>query len=161
MSSGQQLLTILAISLLAILMLNVYNSTGTRNSSMIYNEAIISGTGIAQSMLNEIGMKAFDQKTLTKSAALPDSLTPALSLGPESGETTSVQFNDIDDYNNYTKADTLPKMGIFNTKVQVFYITKLSPDVKSSVRSFTKQINVFVINFSLPDTLKFYRIIAY
>src|SRR3972149_7629682 len=105
MSSGQQLLTILAISLLAILMLNVYNSTGTRNSSMIYNEAIISGTGIAQSMLNEIGMKAFDQKTLTKSAALPDSLTPALSLGPESGDTTSVQFNDIDDYNNYTKAD--------------------------------------------------------
>lgn len=161
MSSGQQILTIFAISLLSILILNVYRSNSTRSETTLYDEAVITGTGIAQSMTNEIDSKAFDEKTIAQAVTDTDSLTLPGSLGPDSGETLSTQFDDIDDYNNYSRIDSLSRLGAFKTDVKVYYIAKMSPTVKSNSPTFSKEVDIYVTNFSLRDTLKFKRIISY
>ncbi len=161
MNSGQQLLTIFVIVIFGFLSLNVYKSSGSREDSMRYNEAAITATGIAQAMINEIESKAFDQTTVYKSVSTADSLTPPNSLGPDGTETVPTQFNDIDDYNDYTTTDTLNILGNFNVKVKVFYIQKMSPDVVSYTQTFSKQVNVSVTNMYLPDTLKFSQVISY
>ncbi len=161
MNSGQQMLTIFGIVILTLLILNVYNSQSTKEGILLSNEAIITSTGLAQSMLNEIEAKAFDEKTVQKSVASKDSLILPISLGADAGEVISTQFNDVDDYKNYTKKDTIKNLGVFNSKVDVYYVNKLSPGVKSNTQTFTKEIVVSIFNPSLPDTLKFHRIIAY
>lgn len=161
MSSGQQLLAILAIAMLTVLIINVYNSQSSKEGMLLSNEAIITGTGIAQSLLNEIQAKAFDEKTVNQGVADTDSLTLPNSLGPDAGEIISTQFDDIDDYNNYTRSDSLGRLGLFNTKVDIYYIDKLSPGVKSYTQTFTKEIYISLTNFSLPDTIKFHQVIAY
>jgi len=125
------------------------------------NEAIITGAGIAQSLINEIQVKAFDEKTVSRGYSIADSLTHPNLLGSDAGEYVSTQFDDIDDYNNYTKSDSLDRLGLFNLKVNVYYINKLMPDVKSYVQTFTKQIDILLTNFSLPDTIRFHQVIAY
>ena len=161
MNSGQQILTIFAVAILTVLILQVYNSQSTKETMLLSNEAIITGTGIAQALLNEIEAKAFDEKTVSTGYGIADSLTLPNSLGPDTAEVLYTQYDDIDDYNNFTRSDTLGRLGLFNTKVGVYYIEKMSPGVKSSTQTFTKEIEISLTNFSLPDTIKFYQVIAY
>jgi len=156
-----QILTIASIFLLSTLILNVNNATTQRLTSMYSNEAAIDASGIAQSLIDEIQTRAFDERTIYKMVTTTDSLTVVKLVGKDAGETVSTQFDDIDDYNNYTRTDSLSRMGNFNTKVLVYYIDKNNPDTQSAVRTFTKQIDVHITNFSLPDTLKFSHIIGY
>jgi len=161
LNSGQQILTIFAIAILTVLIINIYKSQGSKEEMLFGNEAIITGAGIAQSLINEIQVKAFDEKTVSRGYSIADSLTHPNLLGSDAGEYVSTQFDDIDDYNNYTKSDSLDRLGLFNLKVNVYYINKLMPDVKSYVQTFTKQIDILLTNFSLPDTIRFHQVIAY
>ena len=156
-----QILTIASIFLLSMLILNVNNATTERLTSMYSNESVISASGIAQSLIDEIQTKCFDEMTRNNVVLTTDSLTQVKFLGKDGGESFSTQFDDIDDYNNYTKTDILNRMGEFNAKVRVYYIDKTKPDLESTVSTFTKRIDVQVTNFSLPDTLTFSHIIGY
>lgn len=147
--------------ILGVLSLLIYNSTNSKTDSDLGNEAYITASGIGQSMIDQILNKSFDQKSISKTLTLPDSLTAVASLGPDSGESTVGLFNDVDDYKNFIKIDTLSVLGIFKTKVDVNYVQKFNPDVKSNVKTFTKRIDVFVTNAFLPDTLKLKYAIAY
>ncbi len=156
------LLVLFAMVILSLLTLNVYKTNSSREGTLRYNEAAITATGLAQSMINEIRSKAFDQNTVNKSVSVPDSLTIPQLLGPDTGEVSRIQFNDIDDFNNYTSIDTLSRLGIFTIKVKVQYITNLLPNVISNVPTFSKQVNIEVLNFSLPnDTLKYSQVMSY
>lgn len=159
MNSGHQLLTGFVILIMGILFLNVYSSINTRSDSMMNNEAAITGTAIAQAIINEIKCKAFDQNTVSKAVVKASLLTT--SLGRETGEINSTQFNDVDDYNDYSTADTLNRLGVFYINVNVNYINNMLPDEISNSPTFYKQINICVTNFGLPDTLRFYQIISY
>jgi len=161
LNSGQQILTIFAIAILTILIINVYKSQSLKQEMIYSNEAILTGTDLAQSLLNEIEAKAFDEKTVSQSVSIADTLTSPDSLGAETGEYTTTQFDDIDDYNNYTRSDSLGKLGLFNLWVKVYYINKLSPDVESSTQTFSKQIDILLTNFSVPDTIRFHQVISY
>ena len=157
----QQILTIASIFLLSTLILNVHSATTERLTTMYSNESVIAASGIAQSIIDELQTKGFDEKTLIKMVTKTDSLTQADYLGKDAGETISTQFDDIDDYNTYTRTDSLNRMGRFDTKVLVYYVDKNSPDTKSSARTFTKRVDVLITNFSFPDTLKFFHLIGY
>ncbi|MBM4175511.1 MAG: hypothetical protein FJ213_04970 [Ignavibacteria bacterium] len=161
MNTGQTLMVIVGILLLTVFILTVYRASTARITISLVNEATISATGIAQSIIDEIQMKAFDENTTTSGVSSTNSLTAVGSLGPETGETQSTLFDDIDDYNNFTRSDSLSRMGTFNTKVQVYYVQKMTPETKSLSKTFTKRIDVFVFNFSLTDTLKLYHIVSY
>ncbi|MFA5805997.1 MAG: hypothetical protein WC879_15275 [Melioribacteraceae bacterium] len=161
MGTGQIILLIGSLILLIIFSLNFYNSYRSKSEIDFYNQALITGTGIGQSIIDEIQTRSFDQKTVTKAITSTDSLTAVGSLGPESGETSVTKFNDADDYKNYVRLDTLGVMGIFKTQVNINYATKMNPDLNSLSKTFTKRIDVFVTNTYLQDTLKLKHVITY
>jgi hypothetical protein len=94
-------------------------------------------------MIQEIERLDFDQNSVT--AAVSDSNSFSATLGPETGETFDT-FNDVDDYNNYTRSDTVPDHnGIpFNIKCRIEYVLPTSPDVATASKTWQKRITVFV-----------------
>lgn len=161
MNTGQTLLVTVGLLLFTIFILTVYRTTASRFTFAIANEALLTGTGIAQSLIDEITLKNFDENTIGKVVSTPDSLTPVNSLGPESGETDVTKFDDIDDYNNYQRTETLSRLGNFKAWVKVYYVKPNLPDVLSNTRTFAKKIEVFIQNSFVTDTIKMYRIVTY
>jgi len=160
MGTAQFIMLAGGLLLLVFLSLTFYSSFRSKTDIDLYNEALITGTAIGQSIIDEITTKSFDKKTVTKSYTVPDSLTAVGLLGPDIGESSSNQFNDVDDYKNFVRFDTLA-MGIFRTKVNVNYASKMNPNQISASRTFSKRIDVSVWNKYLQDTLKLNYIITY
>ena len=157
----QQMLVIGGVLLLSYLALSYHSSTGYQTSATLYNEAVITGTGIAQSFMEEIQSKAFDEKTTAGTVDSPDSLTNPFDLGPESGEPNATKFDDVDDYNDYRTTVTHGRLGDFDAVVNVFYVNTMSPGSKNFARTFSKRVDIYVITYVLKDTLKFNQVISY
>ena len=144
---------------MSYLTLSYHSSTSHQTSANLYNEAVITGAGIAQSLMEEIQGKAFDENTISDVLYSADSLT--FSLGPEAGETSPASFDDIDDYNNYTMTETHGRLGDFDAVVRISYINSMSPESKSFGQTFSKRVDIFVTTFVLKDTLKFNHVRSY
>lgn len=161
MNTGQTLLVALGLLIFTVFILTVYRTTASRFAMVISNEALLTGSALAQSMVDQIIQKGFDEKTIDKVVLHPDSLTAPSRLGPDLFETDVTKFDDIDDYNNYTQNDSLPRLGRFKTFVLVNYVSQTNPDQISTIRTFFKKISVYVINDLVKDTVKIYRIVTY
>ncbi len=155
------LLTIAGVILLSNLILNVHKANTNRMLTNYTSESVINASGLAQSIIDMIQSKAFDENTIDAAVWQLDSLTAAINLGPESGENMHTEFDDIDDYNNYSTTVSLDRMGDFDINVNVFYVNTLNPQIKSSITTYSKKIELSIINYSLLDTLKYYHIISY
>jgi len=161
MNSGHMFLTIAGVILLSNLILNVHKANTNRMLTNYTSESVINASGLAQSIIDMIQSKAFDENTIDAAVWQLDSLTAAINLGPESGENMHTEFDDIDDYNNYSTTVSLDRMGDFDINVNVFYVNTLNPQIKSSITTYSKKIELSIINYSLLDTLKYYHIISY
>ncbi len=161
MNTGQTLLVTVGLLLFTIFILTVYRTTSSRFAFAIANEALLTGTGVAQSLIDEITSKNFDEKTINNVVSLPDSLTPVSLLGPDKNETDYTKFDDIDDYNNYKRTEKMSRLGNFDSIVKVFYVNMKNPDLISSNPTFAKKIEVYVINSFVTDTIKMYRVVTY
>jgi len=153
MGGGQMLLTIGGIMLLSFLILTFYESEGNSTTMTLFNEALITSTGIGQTVIEEMSLKAFDENTINRTNATIDSLTLANNLGPDNLETTIDLFDDFDDFNNYSRTDSLSRLGNFNINVTVNYVLYEEPDSVVNVRTFYKMAEVSVTNTYLVDTL--------
>ena len=161
MNSGHQLITIAGIFLLSFLFLSVNKNNSDRASSLYKSGSVIDANGVAQSIIDEIQCKAFDENTISKCVWSSDSLTSAKSLGPESGETMHTLFDDVDDYNNYSTVINVGEYGDFDVHTSINYVINMQPNSLSIVPTYSKRIVVAVTNFSIPDTLKYFHIISY
>jgi hypothetical protein len=161
MGTGQIILLIGGLLLLVILSLTFFSSYRTHSDLSINSEALTTAVTIGQSMINLVQSRAFDEKTISQAVYSVDSLTLKDSFGPEAGETTVTQFDDVNDFDNYECYDTLDVFGIFKTRVTVNYVTKMNPDVISAGRTFTKIVDVVVTNQYLADTLKLKHVVTY
>jgi len=161
MNSGHMLLTIAGVILLSNLILNVHKANTERMIATYTSESVINASGLAQSIIDMIQSKAFDEHTTEAAVWQLDSLTAAINLGPESGEYKHTEFDDIDDYNNYSTTISLDRMGDFDINVNVCYVSIANPQVKSSTATYSKEIELSIINYSLLDTLKFHHIVSY
>lgn len=155
MNTGQTMLIIAALSLLSTLTLNI-NASLMNASVFGYNmEVNLDAISIAQSMLDEVLFNDYDQKTITKRAFSYSEISAT--LGPESGETISgvdsswtgdykskTKFNDVDDYNGYTRLARSTRLGLFNVSVTVKYVVEGSPDQISMTPTFYKRVTVTV-----------------
>jgi hypothetical protein len=155
------LLTVAAVFLLANLILDVHKANTTRMLATYTSESVIDASGLGQSILDMIQSKAFDEQTVNKPVRKTDSLTILNTLGPDAGEYTHTDFDDIDDYDNFNTTVTLGRMGDFNINVDVYYVNTINPQIKSSTPTFSKKIDLSIINYSLLDTLKYQHIISY
>ena len=170
MNTGEILLTIGAMLLLSILVLRVNNTLFNSGTVVTNSKLGLTAISLAQSRLEEIKSKAFDDKTVSATVSSTSSLTPAGSLGHESGETYP-NFDDIDDYNGFTTTDTvqinpnLPKTGsnveYFRESCSVVYVQSNSPDVTSSSQTWNKKITVSVTNSMMSDTITSSTVFSY
>ncbi|MFA6979813.1 MAG: hypothetical protein WC209_10865 [Ignavibacteriaceae bacterium] len=157
----QQLLVIGALIILGSLVLTFNRSTQNVNANNYFNIALIDATASAQSVIEGIQTKAFDENTITSSVSSTGSLTANASLGPDAGESITTQFDDVDDYKNYTEVDTFQQFGQFTVLVDVNYVQKYSPETVSASPTFLKKIDVTVSNSYLAHSLTLSRIISY
>ena len=161
MNSGHMYITIAGLILLSNLILNVHKANTERMLATYTSESVIDASGLAQSIIDMIQSKAFDENTTTDAAWGLDQLTMAKKLGPDVAEHKHTDFDDIDDYDNYNTTVTLDRMGDFDINVNVYYVAKLIPQVKSSIPTYTKKIELSIVNYSLLDTLKYYHLVSY
>jgi len=160
MNTGQGLITIAAMMLLSIMVLRV-NNTILNTGKVVYDAKFgLLATSIATSMLEEINSKAFDANTDSLNATSLSQLTAPNKLGPESGEVYP-NFDDIDDYNGYTRTDSSMPSAIFNISCKVVYVSSTSPDSPSTSATWNKKITVTVSSPSMQDTVTMSTIFSY
>jgi hypothetical protein len=169
MNSGQSLFAIGALLLLSLTILRVNNNILLTDSMMIDSKFGLIANSIATSLIESATEKYFDANTKEGPC-----LQSALTYPPnkESGETKPFNFDDFDDFNNYTQTDTVSSV-IFYSKCIVSYINPDPENVGSlnnsvSTRTWNKKLNVYVtwrqnqqtIGFS-ADTVKQSTIYSY
>ena len=134
------------------------------------SEFIITATSLAQSVIEEAKNKTFDQNTVTDTVTVLGSLSST--LGREGTESTNVPlpdvmtnntfksaiyYNDVDDYNGYTRTVNTPYSGNNSVSVQVSYVSETSPDSVSANRTWCKKMTVAVTSplISVPIVITY------
>jgi hypothetical protein len=157
----QVLLIIGALLLLSQISLNVNKSTLDMYDVSYDNEALLTATNIAESILQEVAAKPFDENVIGKSVSNPDTLTSPLLLGPEYGEEYP-SFDDVDDYNGHVRTISSGRLGNFTVTVSVCYTTRALLGNCSSSRTFLKKVAVEVSgNPKMKNSVSASSIVAY
>jgi hypothetical protein len=139
------------------------------------NEYYLTAMSLAQSVIDEAKTKAFDQKTVSGPVTSKDSLTSPSNLTREgSGEVvpvpdtltsqgflSSINFNDVDDYNGYRRLVNTPRTNGYMLAAAVRYVSSTYPDSASSTMSYSKKMTVTVTSPYFPDSLKVQYIFVY
>ena len=167
MGTGQTMITLFAMVLLSFLILRVNSLFLQTNTTLYTTKFDVLAFSIAQSMIQEIEANSFDQNTV--SAAVTNTSGLSTILGPESGETFAT-YNDVDDYNNYTRTVSNLPSAVFYIKCKVDYVTSAAPDVATSTPTWNKRITVYVTSPSMmisstdvtkADTVKISQVFSY
>ncbi|MBK8944869.1 MAG: hypothetical protein IPM32_06290 [Ignavibacteriae bacterium] len=163
MNTGQMLISIAAMILLSIVIINVNRNSLTNTQNMDQTKYEILAVSLGNAVIHEAFSKAFDEETANNNIVNDeDELT--LSLGHESGELNRKDFDDFDDYNYYsenTKSDSTIISADFNINCRVFYVDpNVSLDYVNN-RTYHKRIEVSVTSPFLnegQDTVKLSKI---
>jgi hypothetical protein len=161
MGSNQLLLIVAALAILITLQLAINGSLIRSFAGDLDNEATIDATAIGEAMVDEIIVKAFDVKTKNAVIYNLSYLTRSDSLGRDVGDSTTVVnerepfrsrlgFDDVDDYNKYTRIVTSPRLGDFYVKDTVYYVGGANYDSTTNTQTFYKKI---VVNVTHPNLL--------
>ncbi len=167
MQTGQTMLVIAAFALLSTLTLAINATMITTATMGLEMEASLNALSVAQSMLDEILMKDFDEKTTNNHRVFTyDGMTAVSALGPDLGEAISgvdssrtgdfqsvSKFDDVDDYNGYVRMAWNSRLGWFTVRDSVVYVNELDPNTVSSTRTWEKRLTVQVTNYSMPKDL--------
>jgi hypothetical protein len=159
MNTGQSLLSIGALLLLSLTVLRVNNSILFTDETLQDSKLGLLAVSVATSLIEEASKKAFD--AITADGAITDlsTLTEPNSLGPGVGETPET-FNDFDDYNGYTKQDTINTID-YTIACQVNYISPNNVDGIIMERTWHKKITVIITSSLINDALKFSSVYSY
>lgn len=152
MNTGQAMLSLGALLLLSFISLN-FNSTILQTSTVeIEDKVYLTAFSLGDDLIEEIKQKAFDERTLEFQAINENQLT--FPCGPETGEVYPF-FDDMDDFNNYSKPVSLPHVEDYTVTAKVNYVNSSGQDI--SVQSFFKKVTITVSSkyLSSPLELKF------
>ncbi|MDP4174030.1 MAG: hypothetical protein Q8933_08695 [Bacteroidota bacterium] len=160
MNTGQLLLTLGGMFLLSMVILRT-NTTFLSTGNVMYNTKFgVLATSLGTSMIEEANSKAFDAATDTNSVSSLTSLTSPSGLGPAWGEVYP-NFNDFDDYNNYTRIDSTMPSAVFKITCKVGYVLPTNPDVFVNQKTWNKRILVTVTSPSMNDTVRMSSVFSY
>jgi hypothetical protein len=154
MNSGQMLFAIGALVLLGKLALSG-NALLLDNQILIWQtEAIETATGIAQSTLEKIEVRGYDEKakggsdTVT-TTVFSTTLGPDVTAGDTSGKPSS--YDDIDDFDAFSDSVSTPRFGKFYISCDVNYVNVTSPYSTTASKTFMKSVDVTVTNSFMVD----------
>ncbi len=162
MNTGQSLLSIGALLLLSLTILRVNNSILTTDSIMQDSKLGILSISLATSLIEEASKKAFDAASADDAVLYVSELTSPWGLGPGSSEdpNNSSTFNDFDDYNGYTKMDTINTID-YKLTCTVNYINPTDIDGIVMAKTWHKKITIDVTSSLMTDTLSFSTVYSY
>ena len=165
MNLGQLLLVVIALTLLVTAQLMINSSILRETVVSLDSEARVNAISVGQSMLDEIRSKLFDDSLRVKPRLyFLTECTPTNRLGTDAGETSvsmpdgdpfrsQATYNDVDDYNHYSRIDSSFHLGPFYVRDSVFYVTGANFDVYSSTPTWYKRIIVTVKHCNLTGSL--------
>lgn len=152
-TSVQSMLSLGALLIFSLISLR-FDSAVLQNVEMeVENKVYLTAFSLADDLIEEIKQRAFDQQTLVFKSITPAALTPSANLGIESGEVWP-NFNDIDDYNNYSKPVSLPHAENYSVTCIVNYVQESDQDQLSSSQTYFKRVDIFVDSPYLGHQLK-------
>ena len=147
MNTGQMMIGIAAFALVTMTILNFNRGSINTQDALIYNKAFIVATTVAQATLDEISSKTFDEEIAEGNPIITANDFSTV-LGVESTEVYP-NYDDVDDYNNFTKIETVPSIGDFNVSVEVEYMTD---DLQiTSANTYNKNVTVKITSTSMTN----------
>ena len=156
--AGNQFLTLGAIALLSLISLR-FNTTVLENrTTETENKIYLTAFSLADDLIEEIKQKAFDEETVEFRSIKVSALTETESFGPvDPGENSVIDFDDIDDYNGYSKSISLPNAENYTVVSTVNYVTEDDQDLICQEQTFYKRVKVEVSSpyLSHPVNLSF------
>ena len=158
--NAQQLLTIAAIMIFTLFALSANSSQLNQSSTTYFNEAILVAADLGQSLIEEIHSKAFDENTILGAVDTAVNLTAPNLLSHDSDEglnnyegyakthgyDASTTFDDVDDYNGFSRDYTDKLLDNFTTSVKVYYVNPSNPSTISNLSTFAKKVEVTISN---------------
>lgn len=153
MSNIQSMLALGALMIFGMISLRFDSSVLQNLEIEVENKVYLTAFSLADDLLEEMKQRAFDQQTVTFQSISPEALTPVQNLGYESGEVWP-NFNDIDDYNNYSKPVSLPHAENYTVESFVTYVSESDQDLVSSTPTYYKRVEIIVDSPYLSHELK-------
>jgi hypothetical protein len=147
---SNSLLSMGALIILSLSSLNFNSSILETSTTEIESKVALTAFSLADDLIEEIKGKSFDETTKPFPTTNPASLTPADSLGPESGETYP-NYDDMDDYNGYVKSVSAPHAENYHVSCLVQYVDGNNPDQVSLTQTFYKRVTVTVTSPYMKD----------
>lgn len=157
MSNVHSFLSIGSILLLSFISLR-FNSTVLENTVVeTENKIYLTAFSLGDDMIEEIKQKAFDEQTVEWRSITPSELTSLESFGPDLDEISVADYDDIDDYDGYSKSISLPHAENFTVLSTVDYVTANNQNQSSLAQTFFKRVSVNVSSpyLSYPINLTF------
>jgi hypothetical protein len=145
MSTGQTLFVIFAFVVLSTLLLGFYQQNANVKTDMVRNRDLIAETSVAKSYIEMAQALEFDDVTMKSDTTLRSSacLTPVDRLGRDSLDITGI--DDFDDLNNFEGEEVMnDSSAIYNISCRVYYVDPEQVDVRSSVPTFVKRMDIKV-----------------
>lgn len=156
MSNIQSFLSIGAITLMSLISLR-FNEAVLQNSSIeIENKVYLTAFSLADDLIEEIKEKAFDATTVLFPTTDPLTLTPPSDLGLDATDTYP-DFDDVDDFNGYSRTISAPHAEDYEINCTVWYVDPVNQNQFSSVQTFYKRVEVQVASpyMKSPISLSF------
>jgi len=168
MGSNQLLLIVAALAILITLQLSINGSLIRSFVADLDGEATIDAVSVGEAMVDEIQTKVFDEQVVPGVVFDLNLLTPSNSFGRETSTENTVspyerepfqsktKFNDVDDYDGYTRIVTSPRLGDYTVKDTVYYVLGSNLDSPSNTQTWWKKVEVTVThpNLLFPVTVK-------
>lgn len=177
---GNMIITVGSLVVLGLFTLSSNTMILSNVQTTLQNEHYITAIALAQSVIDEVKTKAFDEKAISKAITRPESCTTMNSMGQDGASETVnsdyvylqdskyqstyaasslslSRFDDVDDYNNYTRVVITPLSGTDTIRTLVSYASLTYPDSVSATLTFCKRISVTVSGqyLSRPITLEY------
>ena len=143
MSTNQSLFSLGALLLFSLISLR-FNSTVLENTTVeVENKVYLTAFSLADDLIEEIKQKSFDAATVKFPTTNPEDLTAANSLGPGWWETYP-NYNDIDDFNDFTRSVSAPHAENYLVSCEVCYVDADNPNQKVYIQTFYKRVRVTI-----------------
>ncbi len=150
--STQSMLTIGAMVLLTLTSMRFNSSALSNLTAEIENKVYLTAFSLADDLIEEIKQKAYDEQTVEFRSINPAELTAPAGIGPDSAEVWP-NFDDIDDYDGFSKNINLPHVENYHVTSTVTYVQAADPDQVSGTQTFFKKVEVEVSSPYLRDPI--------
>jgi hypothetical protein len=161
MGFRELLLVVFATALFSLLILNINVASQRNHEALQETEIAHTAISVAQRFLEEAKSKKFDaQVGVLDPATFPGTFTPAGGLGHHPTNESYPNFNDVDDYHNFSQAVTVLSMD-FQVEIEVFYVDETDLEQDAGTETFFKMMRVKVSSVWLSHTVTLKQVFSY